>query len=222
MQVKEQLSNGHATEALAVAADAALRFPANNALALLHAKSLVSTGHYQEAAALLSSLDLLPSEGVTVARALFHEAHLMVAVERMREKSFEQALRLIETARQWPEKLGSGKPYAEDVDERLEDWLVYQCHLGLKSPDDGRRALDKILAFQPRQRTNNTGQVLRALALQQVGRTAESKALLQDMLEHNPDDNLARWGASILAGMPAPFPAGLQDLDARVLAALLR
>ena len=112
MLVKDQIRGGHPAAALAVAADSARRFPANNGLALLHAKALVLTGHYQEAAGLLSSLDLLPSEGVTDARSLFHEAHLMLAVERMRAKAFDQALRLIETARQWPEKLGSGKPYS--------------------------------------------------------------------------------------------------------------
>jgi len=31
---------------------------------------------------------------------------------------------LIDTARQWPENLGSGKPYPENADEHLEDWLT--------------------------------------------------------------------------------------------------
>ena len=63
---------------------------------MLHAKALVLTGRYQEAAGLLASLDLLPSEGVTDARNLFHEAHLMLAVERMRARAFDQALPLID------------------------------------------------------------------------------------------------------------------------------
>ena len=57
---------------------------------MLHAKALVSTGRYREAAVLLSTLSLLPSEGVTDARALFHEAHLMLAVESMRAKAFDR------------------------------------------------------------------------------------------------------------------------------------
>ena len=148
MLVKDHLRTGHPAAALELAADSARRFPTNNALALLHAKILVSTGHYQEAARLLSSLELLPSEGVTDARSLFHEACMMLAVESIRAKSFDQALRLIETPAV-AEKLGSGKPYAEDVDERLEDWMVYQCQLGLKAPEEARRSLDKIIAFQP-------------------------------------------------------------------------
>ena len=169
MLVKDQLRNGHPAAALAVAADSARRFPANNGLALLHAKALVLTGRYQEAAGLLSSLDLLPSEGVTDARSLFHEAHLMLAVERMRAKAFDQALRSIETARQWPEKLGSGKPYSGEVDERLEDWLVYHCQIGLKAPEEARRTLEKILAFQHGGHKNDPGQIIRALALKESG-----------------------------------------------------
>ncbi len=37
------------------------------------------------------------------------------------------ALRSIDAARLWPENLGAGKPYPENVDERLEDWLAAQC-----------------------------------------------------------------------------------------------
>ena len=203
-----------------LAADSARRFPANNGLALLHAKALVLNGRYQEAAGLLSSLDLLPSEGVTDARTLFHEAHLMLAVERMRAKTFDQALPLIEAARQWPEKLGSGKPYPEEIDERLEDWLVYQCQIGLKAPEAARRALEKILAFQPGVHKNGSGQIILALALKQSGRASEGLTLVQESLKQNPGNELARWAANVLAGLPAPLPSGLHDLNARVLAAL--
>ncbi len=220
MLVKDQIRGGHPAAALAVAADSARRFPANTGLALLHAKALVLNGRYQEAAGLLSSLDLLPSEGVTDARALFHEAHLMLAVERMKANAFDQALRSIETARQWPEKLGSGKPYSEDVDERLEDWLVYQCHIGLKAPEPARQALDKILAFQPGGHQNDSGQIIRALALKQSGRAAEALVLVQALLKQAPGNELARWAAGVLAGLPAPLPTGLKDINCRVLAAL--
>jgi len=36
---------------------------------------------------------------------------------------WKDAATLIAGARQWPERLGAGKPYEADVDERLEDWL---------------------------------------------------------------------------------------------------
>jgi hypothetical protein len=33
----------------------------------------------------------------------------------------------VASAREWPENLGAGKPYPEDVDERLEDWVQALC-----------------------------------------------------------------------------------------------
>ena len=197
-----------------MAADSARRFPANTGLALLHAKALVLTGRYQEAAGLLSSLDLLPSEGVTDARTLFHEAHLMLAVERMRAKAFDQALPLIETARQWPEKLGSGKPYPEDVDERLEDWLVYQCQIGLKAPEAARRALDKILAFQPGGHRNDSGQIIRALALKQSGRIAEGRGAGASLAQARPRQRAGQVGRGRprRAAGPAPDRAARHQL----------
>ena len=129
--------------------------------------------------------------------------------------------RLIETARQWPEKLGTGKPYPEDIDERLENWLVYHCHISLNAPDEARRTLAKILAYQPGgQHKNHSGQIILALALEQSGRIAEAQSLVQALLRQDPGNKLVRWAASVLAGLPAPLPTGLQDINGRVLAAL--
>ena len=220
--MNQLIRSGQRAAALAAAADSTRRFPAHDGLALLHAKTLLLNGRNQEAANLLSNLDMLPSEGVTEARTMFHEAHLMLAVERMKAKSFDQAMRLIDTAREWPEKLGTGKPYPDEVDERLEDWLTYQCQMGLKAQEAARRTLDKILAFQPAEHRNASGQIFRALALQQSGRVAEGRSLVQALLERDPQNALARWAHDVLAGLPARFPNGLQDINGRVLAALLK
>jgi hypothetical protein len=40
------------------------------------------------------------------------------------------------------------------------------------------------------------------------------------LLKQDPDNELARWAAGVLAGLPAPLPAGRQDINSRVLAAL--
>ena len=98
--------------------------------------------------------------------------------------------------------------------------LSTSCHIGLKAPDEARRTLDKILAFQPGGHKNDSGQIIRALALKQSGRTAEGRALVQALLKQDPDNKLARWAAGVFAGLPAPLPTGLQDINCRVLAAL--
>ena len=47
-------------------------------------------------------------------------------------------------AREWPEHLGAGKPYAENVDERLEDWLQAQCLERLGRAAESRAILDRL------------------------------------------------------------------------------
>ncbi len=80
--------------------------------------------------------------------------------------------------------------------------------------------LDKILAFQPGGHRNDSGQIIRALALKQSGRAAEGLVLVQALLKQDSGNELARWAAGVLAGLPAPLPTGLKDINSRVLAAL--
>jgi hypothetical protein len=145
-----------------------------------------------------------------------------LAVDRLRFGSYDEAVRLVDTARQWPERLGAGKPYAADVDERLEDWVSCQCQYGRKAPAEARQALTRILAIPARPKGQGTGDLIRALALKQSGRAAEAEQLIKDWQAHDPGSELAKWGAELFAGHPTPLPASLQDLTCRILAGVAR
>ena len=208
--------------ALAVATDYAQRFPGRDRLALLRAKALLLTGQNQAAAEFLASLHVLPAEGTTEARALFHEAHLLLAVDRLQLGAFDDALRLVGIARQWPEALGTGKPYPADIDERLEDWLTAQCDLALKSPAKARETLGRILVTPAHAKGQRVGDLIRALALKQAGRAADAEQLLKDWRAQDPSSDLAEWGGGLFDGRAGPLPASLQALDCRVLAGIAR
>lgn len=222
MLARHYLKRDDPAAALAVATDYARRFPANDSLALLRAKCLVRTDQHQEAADLLSSLRVLPSEGTTEARALFHEAHLLLAVERLQAGAYDEALRLVNTSREWPEALGAGKPYPADVDERLEDWFTAQCQLARKAPAAAGQALERILAIPARRTGQGTGDLIRALALKQSGRAAEAGQLLKDWQAQDPGTDRAKWGAELFAGDAASLPPSLQDFNCRILAGIAR
>jgi hypothetical protein len=222
MLARYQLKHDDPAASLAIANDYAQRFPANDTLALLRAKSLLLTGQHQAAAEFLSSLHVLPAEGTTEARALFHEAYLLLAIERLQAGGFDDALRLVKTAREWPEQLGSGKPYPADLDERLEDWFTAQCQFALKAPDSARQALDKIVAIPASNKGQAIGELIRALALKQSGQAAEAEQLLNTWQAQAPETDLAKWGAGIFAGQAASLPPSLKDLDCRVLAGIAR
>jgi tetratricopeptide (TPR) repeat protein len=218
MLARQHLKMGAPTEALAVAADYARRFPTNGALALLHAKALLATDKQQAAADLLSSLKLLPCEGNTEAHSLFRESYLMLALDRLKERSFDQALHMIETARQWPETLGAGKPYPSDVDERLEDWLSYKCYRPRNAPTEAQRMLDRIISFTSRSNRRDTGEIIHALALKESGRASEGERLLNDWLNQEPSNSVAKWGMKLFSGDRAPLPPEVQDSSCRILA----
>ena len=121
--VNRALSSGDTSYALGVARRYHARFPGNEILGLTFAKALVAAGRYGEADSALGRLDVLPQEGASEAHALYREAKLMLAVDAMAARRWKDAATLVAAAREWPERLGEGKPYEADVDERLEDWL---------------------------------------------------------------------------------------------------
>lgn len=220
MLARHHLKQDDAAAALAVATDYATRFPTNDTLTLLRAKSLLLTGKYKETDAMLTKLEVLPSEGTTEARALLREANLLSAIQRLKEGAAADALKLTDAAREWPENLGAGKPYATELDERLEDWIASQCHLALKANVAARKTLDKIAAVPPRPKGQEIGDLVRVLALKQSARADEAEKALKDWQSEASGSDLAKWGAEIFAGHPAALPTSLKTADARILAAL--
>ena len=201
MLARHYLKQDDPAAALAVAADYSRRFPRTTRWRCC-TPNPCSCRPNQAAADFLSSMHILPAEGTTDARALFHEAFLLLAAERLQAGAFDDALRLVSTAREWPERLGAGKPYPADLDERLEDWFTAECQLGRKAPAEARHALDRILAIPARSKGQSTGDLIRALALKQSGRTAEAEQLLKAWQAQDPGTDLAKWGAESSPASP--------------------
>jgi tetratricopeptide (TPR) repeat protein len=118
-------------KAFGPALDTAARYfkvsPENYILGMLHAKALLLNQRYADADDALAKLNVLPYEGATEGRALYREAQLMLGAADARAGKWAEAARRVAAAREWPEHLGAGKPYAENVDERLEDQLQAVC-----------------------------------------------------------------------------------------------
>jgi predicted Zn-dependent protease len=128
MIVEYYNDHGQPEKALPVIESFYKAHPSQYIMGMLYAKTLMLNSKYREADKALSGLNIIPFEGATEGRALYREAKLMQAVDNMREKKYKTALNYIEDARKWPEHLGVGKPYDEDIDTRLEDWMQYLCY----------------------------------------------------------------------------------------------
>jgi tetratricopeptide (TPR) repeat protein len=118
--------------------------PGNYIIGLLCVRAQLLNNQAAEAARLLSHLSIIPFEGATAGHELFREAMLMQAVHNIEKKDFNRSLAFIAEAETWPERLGSGKPYDEDIDSRVEDWMKYLCYWKLGRADSALATLRNI------------------------------------------------------------------------------
>jgi tetratricopeptide (TPR) repeat protein len=191
-------------KALQIARSYYEKSPDNYQLGALYAKTLLLNKQYKQTSELLAKLNLLPFEGSTEGRVLYKEAQLMLAVEHLKAGDYAQALHFIEAAKHWPENLGAGKPYPEDVDERLEDWLAALSYEKLNRPSDAVAALNRIAAFKNRRFDANT--LVSALALQKLGRQQDAEKLFADWAARRGDGPLLEWAKQVFRGQPTPSP----------------
>jgi predicted Zn-dependent protease len=112
------------TEALAIIEPWYQSHPDRNTMGILYAKTLLGNNQLQKADKLLAQLQVLPAEGATSARELYHEVKCREAAEEIKKKNYKKAKTLIAEAKQWPVNLGSGAPYPADQDTRVEDALL--------------------------------------------------------------------------------------------------
>jgi len=209
--VNYYLSRKEYEQALKVAKEYKNQFPANYIMGMLYAKTLVLNKQYNTANVLLKAIQILPNEGATEGRQLYRENQLMLALDEMEKKNYKKALQYIVDSRQWPDNLGVGKPYSEDIDERVENWLAYESYKSLGNEQAARAMLDKILAFDAS--NNEDGKVfpsvkslVTAWALQKSGKPDEGEKLLKDWVKKQPENNLAKWTLNAYNGDDFKLP----------------
>lgn len=95
------LSHGNYNAALKVAGAYYCEDPANYLIGMLYARCLLRTGNYGMADEVLKGIRILPFEGRVDGRKLFEEVKLMLALEALEKKKYDQALQRSTEARQW-------------------------------------------------------------------------------------------------------------------------
>jgi predicted Zn-dependent protease len=172
--------------------------PDNYIIGMLYAKTLLLNKRYSECGKLLSRIDILPFEGATIGRELYRETELMQAVEKLKAKNYQAALNYITDAKKWPANLGVGKPYPENIDERLENWMSYLCYTKIGKADEATRYLHKITAFKPQ--IDNTvsnflsaNHLVTAWAIEKLDGREKASAWLANQIAQYPDDKILQW-----------------------------
>ncbi|MEP6951623.1 MAG: DUF5107 domain-containing protein [Ginsengibacter sp.] len=190
--------------ALTVAARYYQQFPENYIIGMLYVKVLLINKQYSSANKILQTIKILPNEGATDGRQLYSETQHMLAIDEMKNKNYKKALDYISAARLWPDQLGSGKPYDSDIDERLEDWLAYQCFIKLNDEKAAQQMLNKILSFPYVDNNGNissaANNVITAWAMQKTGKEEQAEKFLQDWNKKAPTNTIAQWALNVYKG----------------------
>ena len=210
-------------KALSIAAPFYKAHPANYVMGMLYAKTLLLNKKYALADAFLTKLNILPFEGATEGRQLYHEAKLMQAVAVIKKNQYKKALQLIEGAKLWPVNLGVGKPYQDNIDERLEDWLSYICYSVLNKKSTAALFLQRIVSFTPK--VDNTimnflpaNQLVAAWAIEKTSSANKATEWLQQQGKLYPANKIIQWALQVYARQPVvTLTANENDGEVRIL-----
>jgi hypothetical protein len=120
----------------------------------------------------------------------------------MQKKNFGSALKLINEARLWPENLGVGKPYDEDIDMRLENWMTYLCDQKMKKTAEANDMLNRIIGFEPK--VDNTvrnffpaNALVSAWAFGRLNRGDEAIQFINRQIKYFPNYRLLLWSKAV-------------------------
>jgi tetratricopeptide (TPR) repeat protein len=207
-------------KALTTVLDYQKRFPANDAVSFLTAKCLLLNSQYAESYKLLTSKTFLPSEGSTEGHQLYREALLMMALNDMEKGDFSAAIVNVEKARQWPESLGVGKPYDDDIDERLEKFLQAVCLERMKKKSEA----DKIFSVLTTERVNppNANLLINALALRKMGMENKGTELLRQWINTSVERGTPDWILSAYQASAKKIELPVANEQTRLLARLVQ
>ncbi|MDR2706514.1 MAG: DUF5107 domain-containing protein [Planctomycetaceae bacterium] len=106
-------------------------FPNNDMLGLKYAAAMLKQKKYRECTEFLSNLKVLPNEGASEGRQVYRQAWLFCAIENVKAGNFKEAIADVEQSKLWIENLGVGKPYDEDIDLSVENFITAYCNAKL-------------------------------------------------------------------------------------------
>jgi hypothetical protein len=209
---------GDYAQQLAWAQKAAGKFKDNYTLGFDYAKALVSNNRYEEAAKVLKTLHILPFEGSDEGHAVFEQATLGQALALIRKKKYDEALAKLEESKQWPERLGVGKP--SDPDTRIQDFLAAYCYDKLGKTGEATALRQRIIDPGAYAQKLPVNAVLTVITLQRLGRMDKREALLRELKGWK--SAAAQWVVAVAESQGTIVPEPSKELSKNRYVAILR
>jgi tetratricopeptide (TPR) repeat protein len=124
-------------------------FPDNPVVGIAHANSLLISGMNNECLEVLDNVNVLPQEFANAGHGIYERANLTIALDLMEKKKFKKAIRYIDKSMDWPENLGTGKPYEPDT--RLQDYIAAFCEIHSGNHGSADNYHQQIIDFSRKQ-----------------------------------------------------------------------
>jgi tetratricopeptide (TPR) repeat protein len=132
-------------EAVSIAVEASTRFPEEDLIKVLLARSYLNAGQFQNCYSVLENATILPFEGQQDIHRMFVQCQLGMALQEMKAGRYAGALRWLESSKEFPERLGSGRPHNPDF--RVQDYLMMLCYEAQGKLDEAEEAKGRIYDY---------------------------------------------------------------------------
>jgi tetratricopeptide (TPR) repeat protein len=140
----------------------------------------------------LGNFEIIPFEGATEARSIYHEAAIKMAFAALKKSDYKTAVKYVEKAKLWPKNLGAGAPY--NVDERLENSILVYCYNKLNNKEKEQAIKTKIIEYHLDMDDNDDARLyLQVIALQGIDEGSKAEQLVSNVLENDPENKYVQW-----------------------------
>ena len=184
--------SGNYDLALAIAGDAYKKFTNQIVIQMDFATSLFNRGKFSDCLEVLGKAKVLPYEGSWEAHDLFVRANLRKGMEAMMEGKYEKAIVSLRASMDFPEHLGTGKPYEPDL--RIQEYLISVAHSRRGRADSVASALQMIRAYTLKNRLEwGSDHLFGLLALEKLGDTNAVHLIVSEWQAKDSEDPFLRW-----------------------------
>jgi tetratricopeptide (TPR) repeat protein len=135
-------------KALGLATEAAKLFPSEDLIKILLARTSLNNGRYQQCYSVLEKATILPFEGQRDVHDLFVQCQMCMALQAMKKGQYQEAVKSLESSKEYPERLGTGKP--GNPDYRAQDYLLAWTYEKMGQPARAQEARQRIVTFSGR------------------------------------------------------------------------
>jgi tetratricopeptide (TPR) repeat protein len=166
---------GEYGESLTLAEEASQKFPDEDLIKIHLARAYLHAGRFEDCYSVLENATILPFEGQRDVHRMFVQCQIGAALENLQKRNYREALKWLEGSKEFPERLGSGRPHNPDF--RVQDYLMMLCYEALGHLEEVEKARSRLYEYASSYPKRNVDVVGRKVGLWQQRELQEETTL---------------------------------------------